>query len=58
MSTASATPEKKNTTTGFIVGLVVILLGAFLVAELDAGISAWFKAQGFGKNPFECLSHA
>lgn len=53
MSTETTTPESKNTTTGFIVGLVIILLGAFIVAELDAGISSWFKARGIGKNPFE-----
>lgn len=54
MSTVSAVPSKQsNRMTGLIVGLALILFCAFLIAELDAGISAWFKAQGIGKNPFE-----
>jgi uncharacterized membrane protein YadS len=54
MTTATVAPEKQpSKTTGLIVGLVLILFFAFIIAELDAGISSWFKAQGIGKNPFE-----
>jgi uncharacterized membrane protein YadS len=55
MTTAPAAPAKQESskTTGLIVGLVLVIFFAFLIAELDAGISAWFKAQGIGKNPFE-----
>lgn len=54
MTTASVAPEKQGSkTTGMLVGLVLILFFTFLIAELDAGISSWFKAQGIGKNPFE-----
>jgi uncharacterized integral membrane protein (TIGR00698 family) len=54
MTTASVAPEKQaSKTTGLLVGLVLILFFTFLIAEIDAGISAWFKAQGIGKNPFE-----
>jgi uncharacterized membrane protein YadS len=54
MTTATAAPEKQSSkTTGLLVGLVMILAFAFLIAEIDAGISGWFKAQGIGKNPFE-----
>jgi uncharacterized integral membrane protein (TIGR00698 family) len=54
-TTAASAPEQgsSNKTTGFIVGLVIIIVFAFLIAELDKGISGWFKAQGIGKNPFE-----
>ncbi len=53
-STASA-PESQasSKTTGLIVGLILVILFAFIIAELDAGISAWFKGRGIGKNPFE-----
>ncbi len=54
MTTASAAPESQSSkTTGVIVGLVLILFFTFLIAEIDGGISSWFKAQGIGKNPFE-----
>lgn len=53
MTTATVPEKKANQTTGLIVGLVFILFFTFLIAELDAGISAWFKSQGIGKNPFE-----
>jgi uncharacterized integral membrane protein (TIGR00698 family) len=54
-STASA-PESQassSKTAGLIVGLILIILAAFVIAELDAGISTWFKGRGIGKNPFE-----
>jgi uncharacterized membrane protein YadS len=35
------------------VGLVIIIVFTFLIAEFDKGISSWFKAQGIDKNPFE-----
>ena len=54
MTTSAVAPEKQaSKTTGFLVGLVIILFFTFLIAEMDAGISNWFKAQGIGKNPFE-----
>jgi uncharacterized membrane protein YadS len=56
MTTASAAPSEQRSsdkTTGLIVGLVLIIFFAFLIAQLDHGISAWFKAQGISKNPFE-----
>ncbi len=52
-TTTTSAPEKSDKTTGLIVGLVLIIIFAFIIAELDAGISGWFKAQGIGKNPFE-----
>jgi uncharacterized membrane protein YadS len=54
MTTSAVAPEKQaSKTTGFLVGIVVILFFTFLIAEIDAGISSWFKAQGIDKNPFE-----
>ena len=54
MTTATVSPEKQSSkTTGLLVGLVLILAFAFIITEIDAGISGWFKAQGIGKNPFE-----
>ncbi len=38
---------------GLWIGLVMIGIAAIVIAELDAGISAWFKGQGLGKNPLE-----
>ncbi len=38
---------------GLIIGLLLIFVMAALIAEFDAGISSWFKAQGVGKNPLE-----
>jgi uncharacterized integral membrane protein (TIGR00698 family) len=45
--------ENKNYTIRILVGLALIIFFAFLVAELDAGISNWFKQRGVTKNPFE-----
>jgi len=54
MTTTSASPKSaQNKTTGLLIGLVLILFFTFLVAEFDAGISAWFKGRGVSKNPFE-----
>ena len=36
-----------------ILGLLIIFAFAILVAELDAGISSWFKTQGVARNPLE-----
>ncbi len=36
-----------------MLGMIVIFFFAFLVAELDAGISFWFKTQGVARNPLE-----
>ncbi len=36
-----------------MVGLLLVALLAILVAELDAGIAAWFKGRGVEKNPLE-----
>ena len=35
------------------IGLALIAVAAIVIAELDSGISAWFKSQGIGKNPLE-----
>jgi uncharacterized membrane protein YadS len=54
MTTATAAPEQQSSKiTGVLVGLVIILAFTVLIAEMDKGISTWFKAQGIGKNPFE-----
>ena len=54
MTTATAAPEKQSSkTTGLLVGLVLILAFVFIIAEMDAGISAWFNSMGVDKNPFE-----
>jgi len=45
--------ETRPSRVGFWIGLAVIAVAAILIAELDAGISGWFKAQGIGKNPLE-----
>ena len=37
----------------WVLGLLLIAGAAILIAELDSGISAWFKSQGIGKNPLE-----
>jgi uncharacterized integral membrane protein (TIGR00698 family) len=44
---------KKSSTTGLVIGLILIFLMAVLIGELDGGISRWFKDQGVGKNPLE-----
>lgn len=36
-----------------LIGLALIGVAAIVIAELDSGISAWFKNQGIGKNPLE-----
>jgi len=38
---------------GLLLGLVLIVAMAILVAELDGGISAWFDTRGVTKNPLE-----
>lgn len=53
MATVTAASKEKNTTIGLIVGLAIIIFFAIVIAELDAGISSWFEAQGLSKNPFE-----
>jgi len=40
-------------TLGALVGFGLIAIAAILIAEIDAGISGWFKSQGVGKNPLE-----
>ncbi len=40
-------------TWGTILGLLLVICAALVIAELDAGISGWFKNQGIGKNPLE-----
>jgi len=45
--------QKPTATTGLIVGLILIVVMAILVGELDGGISSWFKSRGVGKNPLE-----
>ena len=45
--------QKSSGTTGLIVGLILIVVMAILVGELDGGISSWFKSRGIGKNPLE-----
>jgi len=55
MSTTTAAPERKGTsqTAGLIVGLILIVVCAIIISQVDGAISSWFKAQGIGKNPFE-----
>lgn len=52
-----AAPEKNkqrgSTIAGLIVGMILIVVMAILVAELDGGVSSWFKARGVSKNPLE-----
>ena len=36
-----------------LIGLGLVFFLALLVAELDAGIAAWFKGRGVDKNPLE-----
>lgn len=38
---------------GLVVGLILIIAMAILIAELDGGISSWFKSRGMSKNPLE-----
>ena len=38
---------------GWVFGLLLIAGAAIVIAELDSGISVWFKNQGIGKNPLE-----
>lgn len=53
MAAQSKSYNAQSTTIRLILGLLVIFLFTLLVAELDAGISIWFKARGVSKNPFE-----
>lgn len=39
--------------TAILIGLLMVGVAAVLIAELDAGISAWFNSHGIGKNPLE-----
>jgi len=48
------TPDRKRRRIlGTFVGLALVAVAAVLIAEFDAGISAWFKARGVAKNPLE-----
>ena len=38
---------------GTFLGLLLVAVAAITIAEMDSGISAWFKSQGIGKNPLE-----
>jgi uncharacterized integral membrane protein (TIGR00698 family) len=39
--------------TSLLIGFALIAVAAIVIAELDRGISIWFKSQGIGKNPLE-----
>ncbi|MBN1992107.1 MAG: putative sulfate exporter family transporter [Anaerolineae bacterium] len=55
-TSVTSAPESKSVfsrTPGLIVGLILVILFAFIIAELDAGISVWFESRGIDKNPFE-----
>lgn len=45
--------QETSTKLRFILGLALIASMAIAVSELDGGISGWFKARGFAKNPLE-----
>ena len=49
----ATTTQKPVSRFGVIAGLILILVMAILISELDAGISGWFKSQGVSKNPLE-----
>jgi len=45
--------ETRSHRIGWLIGLLLIAAAATLIAELDGGISGWFKAHGISKNPLE-----
>jgi uncharacterized integral membrane protein (TIGR00698 family) len=45
--------QKKRIVFGAVVGLALVALLTLLVAEFDAGISAWFAGRGVTQNPLE-----
>jgi len=49
----SSQSARQKRTTGLIVGLLLIVVMVIFIAELDAGVSNWFKSRGVSNNPLE-----